>query len=1075
MNKFRKLALLGVIFTMFGCSDGGGDSAEEIDLCPNDPGKTAPGVCGCGIADEDSDGDGALDCFDTCESDPEKQYPGICGCGMPDSDENQNGIADCLEDKIDMCPDDDDKDLPGICGCGVADTDSDDDKIVDCLDKCPEDPAKDNPGICGCGKPDDDTDGDGIPDCLDECADFAQKVKAGICGCGMEDSFQNITDSDGDGTPDCIDLCPTNPLKTAPGASGCDVSDTDGDGIEDPLDGCIYNPTQNMEGADCNYVTDGDSQIFEIWTANDFVRLRTEIEAVMPKHPLGMPCAESELVCYEGDSAEATYGVICKADSISGKNVLALDTCPGGCVAGQCYNQGKPMPGTPGDPVPDKCTETETPSKLYDCCTADTFVNICSGSGVLLTCKDGMVREQACAGACSEGACIACLEPKDPAAPAEFECCDAETFHESCDGNAILQCVGGVVKRNTCAYGCAEQDADAKHALCVAGAPVKVEKPLLRIRLMRDIDMSEAADLKVHSSTLGCDGTWMSISLYQMEFDGNKHVIHFTNGKENCDLNDTLFDVLYESTVKDLTLNYNIRGDVSSVFAKYVSRSKISNITVNGKMRLAKAVSGESFATVNGVAGYNATKFGALAAYANYSDFEKIQFSGAIASENSGSVTQLAPLIGDSSAIMVNGASVTLDELSCGAAVCAGGFMLSEKSKAQVSGLTLEAKSINGTNNVIGVSGYLPDIYASRVHIEKLESTGADKRVSALAHTASAIAQNEVYDVTIKLDDVASAGELSSLMHTAQADISSYQLEIGQAKSAKTFYAMNGFGNGTKAVSVKKSQFEVKAYDSETANFVAFLNVAKMANIDDVKVILGNIKANDIYAANNNVSAKSVISNLNVETGTLEAANNIIGMTATLADSTIVDSQLHSENMKAAKTVFFIYKSSGSDVEYTGFAVDEMTAETAHLLNDSTKDTWSNIAVYANPKVKTLANDLIVKHAESTMDNVVSMVHQSTTADGTTYEAVKDHNLGALTADNSSNIWWYQLAGDETAEAHAGETPTASAFDKSKVDDVIATLKNWKKRTFTEDGASVELPWPDKKPEAPAEPVPPEG
>jgi len=45
------------------------------DLCPGDPNKTEPGICGCGVADTDSDGDGTADCNDGCPNDPNKTQP----------------------------------------------------------------------------------------------------------------------------------------------------------------------------------------------------------------------------------------------------------------------------------------------------------------------------------------------------------------------------------------------------------------------------------------------------------------------------------------------------------------------------------------------------------------------------------------------------------------------------------------------------------------------------------------------------------------------------------------------------------------------------------------------------------------------------------------------------------------------------------------------------------------------------------------------------------------------------------------------------------------------------------------
>lgn len=76
-----------------------GDEPWSIvrDECTDDSSKTAPGSCGCGLPDVDSDGDSILDCSDNCAFDAAKTIAGACGCGIPDVDANGNGIADCLD------------------------------------------------------------------------------------------------------------------------------------------------------------------------------------------------------------------------------------------------------------------------------------------------------------------------------------------------------------------------------------------------------------------------------------------------------------------------------------------------------------------------------------------------------------------------------------------------------------------------------------------------------------------------------------------------------------------------------------------------------------------------------------------------------------------------------------------------------------------------------------------------------------------------------------------------------------------------------------------------------------------
>ncbi len=99
----------------------------------------------------DSDGDGVPDSADLCPNDPDKTEPGDCGCGVPDTDTDGDGIPDYN--------DTDDQD--------GTDPDSDGDGVSDSADLCPNDPYKTEPGDCGCGVSDTDTDGDGIPDCND--------------------------------------------------------------------------------------------------------------------------------------------------------------------------------------------------------------------------------------------------------------------------------------------------------------------------------------------------------------------------------------------------------------------------------------------------------------------------------------------------------------------------------------------------------------------------------------------------------------------------------------------------------------------------------------------------------------------------------------------------------------------------------------------------------------------------------------------------------------------------------------------------------------------------------------------
>ena len=236
MKQHKAWLIAASLLICAGCAD---DSSISADLCPNDPAKTAPGICGCGVADVDTDGDTVPDCIDVCPEDKDKtNKQGICGCGKADVDADNNGIADCIDEGnvIDLCPDDPHKWQPGQCGCGfVDDTVADEGDGVPCCadatgkcryDKCPTDDKKTDPGVCGCNEVDDitaDRDHDGVIDCLDKCPDDPEKTAPGVCGCGVPDTPERVSDPDADGVPSCLDVCPQNRWKSTDDGCGCDA------------------------------------------------------------------------------------------------------------------------------------------------------------------------------------------------------------------------------------------------------------------------------------------------------------------------------------------------------------------------------------------------------------------------------------------------------------------------------------------------------------------------------------------------------------------------------------------------------------------------------------------------------------------------------------------------------------------------------------------------------------------------------------------------------------------------------------------------------------------------------------
>jgi len=215
---------------------------DVFDLCPDNPEKTEPGICGCDVLDYDTDGDGLMDCVDNCLD--------IKNADQADADKDKRG------DACDNCPyhanrkqtDTDGDGVGDVCENDVLLVDTDHDGIRDVVDNCPLVANNDQA----------DGDGDGVGNVCDNCPIVPNFDQKDLDSDGTGDACVDA-DKDDDGIYNWDDNCPdvANPLQ----------EDTDKDGWGDACDNCIMIPNADQNPTTCA-AADQDADGLYDWEDN---------------------------------------------------------------------------------------------------------------------------------------------------------------------------------------------------------------------------------------------------------------------------------------------------------------------------------------------------------------------------------------------------------------------------------------------------------------------------------------------------------------------------------------------------------------------------------------------------------------------------------------------------------------------------------------------------------------------------------------------------------------------------------------------------------------------------------------
>ena len=819
-----------------------------------------------------------ISAVDACPDDPDKVLAGACGCGIPDVDENNNTLPDCLEEGLvvlpekdyqdlqneiaalkDLCPDDPNKTLPGICGCGVADDINPDTGLAACLDPnldlCPDDPNKTLPGFCGCGVADDDIDQDGVPACYDECDTDPKKVVAGVCGCGI---VEDTADSDYDGVINCFDACP-------------------------------YDPDFSEEGSQCRWNVVDDTKVFQIWNAEDFKKLGELTKQNIPESNAGLYCdaGQASSSCLD-ETTLLTCTSIDKSLPVEiGHNVVTQ--CPAGCVVDVTTNKASCAPEDP----PAVCNETQTPSKVGDCCTAQNFRGICNEDGSALVCENGFVTSKTCSEGCYESATLDITLP-DVANHPQVTC---------------------------------------------------LEKPEIKLHavLMADINLGE--NLEFNDQELDLFGEKLNTCtaeredpfiLYQVELDGAGHTINFKNNNgDRCYTDKPLFYQVFSSYIHNLNYDLDIdcnKGVVDpsrtfGAFGTFVSNSKLENINQSGHyftsensgVMIAFAY-GENTTFKNWTTTLNINSaqgvFGHIYESTNIV-FDDIELDVDTLTAQMGDIALLAPLSNNINVndIKINIKNIEMSAYFVGIGLFSNGIYKNISIKidnftkldnhydlfiapfgsspsdpfyyASIDNYSLSLSNVSKANPedkqpiyIFGLSNFLTGVHSNiSVSLENIKDTD---HIYGISKT---IGTSKLSNVEVNMRNVNSNSVLFGIASDSfQYKSSNLKVHLSDVKSGSIY----GLSHG---VDAPLSDLQIDMKDIQSSTLVGVSEELR-APIDNITVNMSNIASTKVSGLSNDLDAKVSNTGITISDSKAELINGFVNIHNKLADSQNVSQEL---------------------------------------------------------------------------------------------------------------------------------------------------------------------------------------